>query len=65
MANNNFMRGYAVVIAHLIRVYDLPSMAKDIMDSDGITIADLKKAKIDDFDLLEIMKLKADDGEIR
>ncbi len=58
--DTNFMKGYAAVIACIIRTHDMPTMAKDIMESDGLDINSFEGNGIDEFDIKEIRKLVAD-----
>jgi len=47
----DFYCGAAAVLGTLARDHDQPSVAVDIMRSNGITLSDLQKAGADDFDL--------------
>jgi len=57
---NNFIRGFAVAIAELIRSHDQPTTAKDIMNSVGYTIDDFRKADVATFDMEPIEKVLRD-----
>lgn len=52
----NFIRGFAVAIAELIRTHDQPTMAMNIMDSAGYTIDHFRKADVATFDMEPIEK---------
>jgi len=52
----NFIRGFAVAIAELIRSHDQPTTAKDIMKSAGYTIDDFRKADVATYDMEPIEK---------
>ena len=54
-----FYQGFAVAIADLMRHYDQPTMALNIMKENGITFKQLKKAHCSDFDLKVIQQALA------
>jgi len=60
-----FYQGFAVAIADLMRHYDQPTMALNIMKENGITFKQLKKAHCSDFDLKVIQQALAasEEGE--
>ena len=61
-----FYHGVALALATLIRSYDQPSMAVDILKSNGISIEDLCDAKVDAFDLRPLRKAwREETGERR
>lgn len=51
-----FYSGFAVVLGCLIRERDLPSVAVDIMRSNGVELKHLIKAGVDNFDLKPIRR---------
>lgn len=51
-----FYQGAAVILGTLARTHDMPSLAVDIMKSNGITIGQLKDAEASGFDLAAIYK---------
>lgn len=51
-----FYRGFAAALATLIRDFDQPTMAKNIMTSNGVTVRDLQRSKVEPFDLTPIRK---------
>jgi hypothetical protein len=52
-----FYRGYAVLASFIAGEHDEPSMVEDAMKGHGITISDMEKAGVDDYDL-NILKEK-------
>jgi hypothetical protein len=54
---NSFYQGMAVVLAALVRDHDQPTMARDIMKCNGVTVGHLKKANVDDFDMRHLRRL--------
>lgn len=50
-ADKHFYQGFACALASLARGLGPPSMAIDIMNTNGITLADLEKAGVEEFDL--------------
>lgn len=54
--NLNFEQGLSYAVARLIREYDQPSIALEILKSSGTTIQDLEKAGVDKYDLGVIKK---------
>jgi hypothetical protein len=53
-AGDQFWQGYALALAHLVRTYGEKSMTCDIMLGDNVGLATLKRAGVDDFDLVEL-----------
>ena len=51
-----FYQGYAAAIASMIRCHGESGMAIDIMQMQGVTLDDLKKADADPFDMEPIGK---------
>jgi hypothetical protein len=47
----SFYAGFAAALASLVRGHDQPSVAKDIMQSEGVTLKHLRSAGIDRDDL--------------
>ena len=58
----DFYCGFAVGLGCLIRDFDQPSMAINIMENNGVTFLDLKKAGVEPFDLKPIRKAWISDG---
>ena len=58
-----FTRGFAAAVATLIRAFDQPGMAIEIVRSNGLSLADFQRADVEDFDLLPIRKAWA--AEVR
>lgn len=56
MSKNDFIHGIAYICAELVRSHDLPTIAADIIYEAGYTYADLKKAKVDSYDLKPLRK---------
>ena len=57
----DFYAGYAAAVGYLVR-RDEPTLALDCMDGDGVTLADLVRARVDRFDLGVIRKAWHKDG---
>lgn len=51
----DFLCGFAVAVAALAR-NGYPSMAVDIMKTNGVDIEDLRKAKVERFDLTPLVR---------
>jgi hypothetical protein len=49
--NDAFYQGFAVVAGSLARDHGQPSMARDIMQCNGVTLRRLRAAKVEPFDL--------------
>jgi len=49
--NVSFVQGIAYACAELIRAFDEPTYATEIIKGAGLTIADLKRAGTDEYDL--------------
>ena len=60
--DGEFYCGLAVGLGCLIRDFDQPSMAIDIMKNNGVTFLDLKKAGVEPFDLNPIRKAWTSEG---
>lgn len=58
-ASKEFLAGFACALAALNRLHDEPNMVCDVMDSYGVTAADLKRAGVDPADLREIRRCVA------
>ena len=52
--DKSFYRGFAVAIGSLAREHGSPSMAVDIMESNGVTLRQLEEAGVEPFDLKPI-----------
>lgn len=46
-----FTCGYAAALAAVIRMYDQPTIVRNVMSGDGLTLKDFKKAGVEEFDL--------------
>lgn len=55
-ANDQWLRGYAAALAAIIRLHDQVSVAKSALSGDGITLAKLKRAGVDQFDMEQLRK---------
>lgn len=53
--SKNFVQGFAMAIGSLCRDHDEPTLAQSIMMANGITIDDMRKADVEDFDLQPII----------
>ena len=42
MSNDDFLRGFAIAMGGLIKEFDQPTMAKDIITSNGLELADFE-----------------------
>jgi len=51
-----FYIGFAVAVATLARNHDEPTLARNIMESCGVTLAKLKAASVEEYDLKAIRK---------
>ena len=58
-SHHDFYQGFAVAVGYVAREADRPSLAKDIMVSNGITLADLQAAGVEDYDLVPIREAMA------
>lgn len=58
-----FTQGFAAAVAALIRAFDRPSMAIDILTSNGLSLANIEACGAEDFDLEPIRKAWA--AEVR
>ncbi|GBF40663.1 hypothetical protein LPTSP1_36810 [Leptospira johnsonii] len=54
--NGAFYRGFACALAEVSRTWHHDSIVKYIMNQNGITLEDLKKAEVEKFDLDIIRK---------
>ena len=57
MKHIEFVRGFACAIADLIRDHNQPTIALDILSRNGITLEEMKKSKVDKYDL-EVIELE-------
>lgn len=53
---NEFVCGYAAALAALVRLRDMPTVARDIAQCDGLTLRNFKDAGVEEFDLCQIKK---------
>lgn len=51
-----FMSGFAIAVGTIVRLHDMPTMARDICTSNGFDVRDFRKAKIPAYDLEAIRK---------
>lgn len=49
-----FYQGAGIILGTLARTHDMPSVAVDIMHSNGITVDQLKEAEVCEYDLAVI-----------
>lgn len=54
-AEKEFYVGFAVAVASVAREHGSPSMARDIMVCNGVTMKNLRDADVADFDLEPLM----------
>ena len=54
--------GYAVALAEVNRISDNPTLVAEVLRSAGLTIAELARMGLDDFDLDELRKCVAEDS---
>src|SRR5579872_5454838 len=54
--DRSFTCGFAAAISTLIRIFDQPTMARDIAHSNGLHLHDFENAKVEPFDLEPIRK---------
>lgn len=48
--DSEFYQGFALALASLVRLFDYPTVAVDIMKSNGVDIDDLRKARVEKYD---------------
>ena len=48
---DEFLNGFAIALATVQRMHDDPTAVKDAIEGNGLTIADLRKAGVDPYDL--------------
>jgi len=46
-----FLNGFSVAVATLIKCYDAPTLARTIIEENGFSLSDFENAKIEEFDL--------------
>jgi hypothetical protein len=56
MKEDPWMQGFACALATLNRLYDHPGLVEGTLVGSGITIAMLKRAGVEDYDLVELKK---------
>lgn len=54
--NDEFLRGFAIALADMNRMHDNPVAVRDTIEGAGLTIADFKKAGVEQYDLRELRK---------
>lgn len=54
--DRDFLHGLAAGLGSLARDHDRPSMALNILTNLGVTVADLRRAKVDGFDLAPLAR---------
>lgn len=54
--SNEWLCGYAAALANIDRQHDRPSMVRDAMVGDGLTVRMLKDAGVEEYDLAPIRK---------
>jgi hypothetical protein len=52
--NDSFYQGFAAALGSLAREHGRPSMARDIMNCNGVTFKQLRDAGVEQFDLLAL-----------
>lgn len=52
----DFYQGFAAAVSTLARTHNMPSVAVDVMDCNGVTLRDLFDARVEDFDLDPLRK---------
>jgi hypothetical protein len=55
--HQGMIQGIGIVAAFIARDHGHPGMAKEALELAGVTPQDLKKAKVDDYDLKPLLKL--------
>jgi len=53
---DEWLCGYAAALAAVQRLYHESSLVKNVMICDGITVAHLRTAGVEEFDLIQIVK---------
>jgi hypothetical protein len=56
-AGNQFWRGYALVLADIIRDYGECSLACNVMMGNGTTLKTFRRAGVDNYDMIELRKV--------
>ena len=52
-----FVRGIAWCVQYIGFGHDEPTLAKEMLETSGYKIKDLKQAKVDEYDLVKIKKI--------
>lgn len=63
--DKSFYQGFAMVIAAIIREHNQPTMAVDIMRGCGVTVEQLRAAKVDGYDLRPIGRAVKSETPVR
>jgi len=58
-ARDEWLCGYAAALSCIVRQHDVPSIVVDALIGDGITIPQLKAARVESFDLEPIKRAVA------
>lgn len=54
--SDEFVCGFAIALAELIRLHDEPTLARDVIDGNGYALNDFERAGVDRYDLIELRK---------
>jgi hypothetical protein len=54
--HSEFLRGFAIALADMNRLHDAPVHVRDTIEGAGLTLADFKKAGVEEYDLKELRK---------
>jgi len=60
-----FDAGYTLAVANLIHLHDQPGMAADVMAQTGITITDINRMGLTDYDLKPLRKMFREEPSLR
>lgn len=52
--NKLFLRGFAVALADVMRLHGEEVIVRDVLNEAGVTVDQLKRAGVEDYDLREI-----------
>ena len=55
-SNAEFLQGFAIALADMDRMHDNPVAVRDTIEGAGLTIADFKKAGVEEYDLKQLRK---------
>ncbi|CDZ55029.1 hypothetical protein [Neorhizobium galegae] len=56
-----FIAGFAAATAEIVRTHGEPAIAADVLRAGDFTLDDFRKAKIDDYDMVIIERLFAEE----